>query len=61
MDRVGRGSVNHFGFLLKPGVDLDTAITEVVAAGGHLVERSRGRISAMRALSRLGPASGIWD
>jgi catechol 2,3-dioxygenase-like lactoylglutathione lyase family enzyme len=39
MDRVGRGGVDHFGFRLKPDVDLDAAITEVVAAGGHLVGR----------------------
>jgi catechol 2,3-dioxygenase-like lactoylglutathione lyase family enzyme len=39
MDRVGRGGVDHFGFRLKPDVDLDAAITEVVAAGGRLVER----------------------
>ena len=39
MDRVGRGGVDHFGFRLKPDVDLDAAITELVAAGGNLVER----------------------
>jgi catechol 2,3-dioxygenase-like lactoylglutathione lyase family enzyme len=38
MDRVGRGGVDHFGFRLKPDVDLDAAITDVVAAGGRLVE-----------------------
>jgi catechol 2,3-dioxygenase-like lactoylglutathione lyase family enzyme len=38
-DRVGRGGVDHFGFRLKPGVDLDVAIAEVVAAGGRLMER----------------------
>lgn len=37
--RVGRGGIDHFGFRLKPGVDLDAAIAEVVAAGGRLVGR----------------------
>jgi catechol 2,3-dioxygenase-like lactoylglutathione lyase family enzyme len=39
MDRVGRGGVDHFGFRLRPDVDLDAAITDVVAAGGRLVEQ----------------------
>jgi catechol 2,3-dioxygenase len=39
MERVGRGGVDHFGFRLKPGVDLDAAIAEAVAAGGRLVDR----------------------
>ena len=37
--RVGRGGIDHFGFRLKGGVDLDKAIAEVVEAGGQLVER----------------------
>jgi catechol 2,3-dioxygenase-like lactoylglutathione lyase family enzyme len=36
---VGTGGVDHFGFRLKPNVDLDAAIAEVVQAGGKLVER----------------------
>jgi catechol 2,3-dioxygenase-like lactoylglutathione lyase family enzyme len=39
MERVGRGGVDHFGFRLKPDVDLDAAIVEVVEAGGRLIER----------------------
>ena len=33
------GGVNHFGFSLAEGSDLDAAITEVEAAGGALVKR----------------------
>ena len=33
------GGVNHFGFSLAPGTDLDAAIAEVKAAGGALVKR----------------------
>ena len=33
------GGVNHFGFSLAPGTDLDAAIAEVEAAGGALVKR----------------------
>ncbi|SRR6266545_426206 len=33
------GGVNHFGFRLTNGSDLDVAITEVEAAGGALVSR----------------------
>jgi catechol 2,3-dioxygenase-like lactoylglutathione lyase family enzyme len=38
-DRVGTGGIDHFGFRLRPGVDLDAAIVEVIAGGGTLVER----------------------
>jgi catechol 2,3-dioxygenase-like lactoylglutathione lyase family enzyme len=37
--RVGTGGIDHFGFRLKPNVDLDAAVAEVVEAGGRLVER----------------------
>ncbi len=33
------GGVEHFGFRLKPGVDLDDAIRQIEAAGGALVRR----------------------
>jgi catechol 2,3-dioxygenase-like lactoylglutathione lyase family enzyme len=33
------GGVNHFGFRLAKGSDLDAAVTEVEAAGGALVKR----------------------
>lgn len=33
------GGVEHFGFRLKEGADLDDAISEVEAAGGSLVRR----------------------
>ena len=33
------GGVNHFGFRLAQGTDLDVAIAEVEAAGGALVKR----------------------
>ena len=33
------GGVNHFGFRLAQGTDLDVAIAEVEAAGGVLVKR----------------------
>ena len=39
LHRVGRGGIDHFGFRLKPGVDLDAAIAEIVDAGGCLVRR----------------------
>ena len=33
------GGVNHFGFRLADGADLDRAVAEVEAAGGTLVKR----------------------
>ena len=33
------GGVNHFGFRLAEGSDLDAAVAEVEAAGGALVKR----------------------
>src|SRR5216684_5419826 len=33
------GGINHFGFRLARGADLDAAIREVEAAGGRLVKR----------------------
>ena len=33
------GGVNHFGFRLAEGSDLDSAVAEVEAAGGTLVKR----------------------
>lgn len=33
------GGVNHFGFRLTKGSDLDAAVAEVEAAGGTLVKR----------------------
>ena len=37
--QIGRGGVNHIGFRLIDGSDLDEAIREAEAAGGQLVER----------------------
>jgi catechol 2,3-dioxygenase-like lactoylglutathione lyase family enzyme len=34
-----RGGIDHFGFRLRDGADLDRAIAEVEAAGGRLVRR----------------------
>ncbi|MFQ5971395.1 MAG: VOC family protein [Alphaproteobacteria bacterium] len=36
---IGRGGVDHIGFRLIDKSDLDTAIREVEAAGGRLIER----------------------
>jgi len=33
------GGVDHFGFRLTEGSDLDAAVTEVEAAGGRLIKR----------------------
>lgn len=39
-ERVGnQGGVDHFGFPLEDPADLETAIAEVEAAGGRLLER----------------------
>lgn len=40
VDRAGaNGGVDHFGFRLDEGVDLDVAVREVEAAGGTVVKR----------------------
>ena len=33
------GGIEHFGFRLRDGADLDDAIAQIVAAGGSLVRR----------------------
>lgn len=39
-DRVGQqGGVDHFGFPLEDPAELESAIREVIAAGGRLLER----------------------
>ena len=39
-DVAGRsGGIAHFGFKLRPGADLDSAVREVESAGGTLVSR----------------------
>lgn len=37
--RIGSGGVDHIGFRLADGQDLDDAIHQVEASGGRLVER----------------------
>lgn len=40
VDRAGQnGGIDHFGFHLDEGVDLDIAIKEIEAAGGRLERR----------------------
>jgi len=39
-DVAGRsGGIAHFGFKLRPGADLDSAVREIESAGGTLVSR----------------------
>ena len=39
-DKAGQsGGIAHFGFKLRPGGDLDTAVREVQRGGGTLVSR----------------------
>lgn len=41
-DDVGAcGGIDHFGFPLQDPADLESAIAEVVAAGGRLIEREQ--------------------
>lgn len=37
--RIGSGGVDHIGFRLVDKADLDSAVREVEAAGGRLIER----------------------
>src|SRR3954465_8566802 len=39
LQEVGRGGLDHFGFRLRNGADLDQAVAEVMPGGGQLVER----------------------